>query len=76
MVSLTPALPPQPREAPLTCAVSHKCEQERSPGHGGDAPVLCFLSPLRTESACTALILAPSTLGGGHFMQINSPPGR
>lgn len=59
---------------PPTCAVSQKCEQERSPGHGVDAPVLCFSRPA-TESACAALIITPTACGGGAAMQMSSSPG-
>lgn len=44
-----PFPPPTPKVA-LTCAVSQKCEQEKSPDHGGDAPVLSFSTPFSRVS--------------------------
>ena len=68
-------LPPSSKpNVPLTCAVSQKCEQEKSPGHGVDAAGCASPEP-SAESASTTLVITPTSLWRGAFVQMHFLPG-
>lgn len=57
-----------------TCTESEEGEQERCPGHGGDALELCFLRPYSTAGLPQGLLFSSVLWGYDHlvFMQMSS----